>query len=76
MSANNPQENRGRSSSDPTRLAIFAACGIFIAAFSTMIVIGLAKMRVPDANAIMDTCEWLVALTATAIVGLISRGRS
>jgi hypothetical protein len=60
---------------DPARLALFAACGIFVIAFTTMIVMAACGKRIPDAAPILDTCEWLVALTATAIVGLISRSR-
>jgi hypothetical protein len=76
MSANHSKDRHpGRPSADPARLALLASCGIFVLAFSAMIVIGLAKVRVPEAGAIIDTCQWLVALTASAIVGLIARGR-
>ena len=68
--------SQSKSGLDTIRLAVFATCGIFVLAFGTMIVIGFTKARVPDSDAILDTCEWLVALTATAIVGLISRSRS
>jgi hypothetical protein len=66
----------GKSPKDPVRLALLAACGMFAAAFVTMIVITFAGLKVPDATALLDTCGWLVALTATSIVGIVTRGRS
>jgi hypothetical protein len=77
MNVHQPEPaQRTRRSPDSTRLAIFATCGIFAVAFGTMIAIVFAKPRIPGSDAILDTCEWLVALTATAIVGLITRSRS
>jgi hypothetical protein len=60
---------------DPYKIAVIACCGIFVLAFSTMVVIGVSSVKVPNANVLMDTCEWLVALMATTIAGLITRGR-
>jgi hypothetical protein len=74
MDTNSPT-GAGPNRSDPARLAIVAACGIFTISFGTMIFIGVSATRIPDSAVILDTCEWLVALTATAIVGLITRSR-
>ncbi len=66
----------GKSPKDPVSLALLAACGMFAVAFITMIVITFSGLKVPDATSLLDTCGWLVALTATAIVGIVTRGRS
>jgi hypothetical protein len=54
---------------------MLAACGIFVFAFVTMIVTAAGNMRASGASVILDTCGWLVALTATAIVNLLMRSR-
>jgi hypothetical protein len=49
---------------------------IFVVAFGSMLALTFVGTTGSNADAALDTCRWLVALTASAIIGLLTRARS
>jgi hypothetical protein len=72
--ATEPDPRRRKTSSEITRLALIAAVGIFILSFTTMVALAVQGTGNENTATVADVCKWLVALTATAIVGLLGRG--
>lgn len=56
------------------KFALIATCLMFAVAFSTMVVLTVLASANPRLDAVLDTCRWVVAITAAAIVGLVTRG--
>lgn len=56
------------------KFALVATTVMFGVAFSMMVALTLVHRPGSQFDAVVDTCRWIVAITAAAIVGLISRG--
>ena len=56
------------------RRALTVACVILVGSFMTLLVLSILGKVAPDL--IADVCRWLIAISATAILGLITKGRS
>jgi hypothetical protein len=58
---------------DVTRWALAASVGIFVVGFTTMLVMAILDGRSDAQEAVFETCKWLTALSAMAIIGLLRR---
>lgn len=56
-----------------TRWALFAAIGIFALSFTTMLGLSFFGDGSAAQDAVFETCKWLTAISAVAILGLIRR---